>query len=235
MIGPVFNLRGVMGEEARTISQSLKSREPQDHPGMQAFDQGRTSDLLHVARNVLSGARTLVEFIDSERPLARLAGVETIGIEVSSILSGERVTRVTDAVQEATASGQGVHISHEGLGEIRRLEKLLAEASNSINKFTGDDVRLAEATRIRAERRSDDLRSEIAAHERRLEGIKRQYEMHGLTMGGQRKIRLAQSGYVTKVDFLGAAEEKSTDWGTILGIGTVAVGIVIVAVLAGEK
>lgn len=225
-----------MGEEARTIAAGLCQTPPpvKCDPALRTFNHAKTLELLDVAQHVLCGARALVEFIDDDRTLARMAGVETIGIEVSAIVGGDQIVRIVDAIEESIRINEPASISLEGLGEMKRLEKLLAEASNNINRFTTGGYRLSEASRLRAERESERRRLEIHLQEQRIEAMKRQHELHG-TLERQEAQSLGRVDLVNDADLLGAdksADSSSSSWGAILGIGTVAVVVVMVAYLA---
>lgn len=241
MTGHVLKLRKSMGDEARTVADSLRAcRQPAAPlpPGMQVFDQARTRDLLAVLNHVLAAGRALIEFIDSDRNLARTAGVETIGIEVASILGGDRIGRLVDTIEESLSRNEPVSLSQEGLAELRRLERLLAEASNNIDRFTNAGYRLAESARMHAARESDRIRLEIKHQEQRLNSIKQQYAIHGIA-AKQEQERLSDIDHINDSDLLGATNPQATrpgvEWGALLGVGAVTIVAILVVVLIGKK
>lgn len=124
-------------EQAQALALNVRP-----DPPLETFDPPRARELLGVAQHVVSGGRAFIEFVDLERSISRQAGIETIGIEVSSILADDRIKRMVDALEESAKEGRSADISLEGLSEMRRLERLLAEASSSINSFTGGGHRL---------------------------------------------------------------------------------------------
>lgn len=106
-------------------------------PQKETFPPAQARELLGVVQRIVSSGRSLVEFVDRDRGLARQAAIETIGIEVSSILGDDRMGRLLDALEESAKEGRSAEITLEGLSEMRRLERLVAEASGSIPRFTG--------------------------------------------------------------------------------------------------
>lgn len=101
----------------------------------QRFDPNLTSELHQLATGVVDKAKALVRFIDSDRALARAAGVETIAIELSAIFEGMGIQQVVDALEDSASQGKSSEITFSGLERLRRAEKLLAEASSSIDLF----------------------------------------------------------------------------------------------------
>jgi len=134
------------GQKERELAFNV--REPKV---LEKFDLGNSQNLLGVAQRVVSGCRALLDFIHANRDLSRQAGIETIAIELTTSLESEGFERVLDALEESATEGEPVHLSTEGLGRLRRMEGLLAEASANINRFTYGGHRLAEAARARAQ------------------------------------------------------------------------------------
>jgi hypothetical protein len=143
---------------------------------LERFDQERCVELLAVMQRVLDGSNELLEFVDSHRDAARRAGVDTIAIEISVLLESDRLERLLDALEDAALRRREVHVTLDGLSRLRRLERLLAEASSNITRFTSGGFRTAEtrarreAAHARAvldleERRVAELREEVRAKE----------------------------------------------------------------------
>ena len=110
---------------------------PAELPHVERFDLGSTMELYKVAKSVYDRSIELVDFVDADRNLARQAGVETIAIEVSSMLEGGRFGAVLDTLRDSASKNQPVDITQMGIDKVRRMEKLLAEASSSIANFLG--------------------------------------------------------------------------------------------------
>jgi hypothetical protein len=92
--------------------------------------------LLSASRDVLSRAKLLVEFMDTHRDVTRLAGVETLAIEMSSILEGGRLHAMVDTLHEsALIESDTAHVTLDGLDVMRRAEMLLAEAIRNMDRY----------------------------------------------------------------------------------------------------
>lgn len=104
---------------------------------LDAIDYLNTKKLLSLSRYVIQGSRALVDFVDYNRPMARQAGVETIAVELSGIVDSGRIQNVYDTLQESALKGKESQLSREGLTYLRRSERLLAEATSNLVKFSG--------------------------------------------------------------------------------------------------
>lgn len=144
---------------------------------IEKFDLGNSQNLLGVAQKVISGCKALLEFIHGNRDLSRQAGIETIAIELQSSIENEGFERVLDALEEAATDGKPVHLSIEGLGRLRRMETLLAEASSNINRFTHGGHRLAEVAHARASRDAERNRLKLEVAEKRLAALREKYQI----------------------------------------------------------
>jgi hypothetical protein len=104
-------------------------------PVMSKFGLDETKKLLATTQRVDAGTQSILEFVDAHRDLAAQAGVETIGIELSS----ERAALgyAIDALEEGVKKGEGVLLSEGSLALLRRMEKLIAEASSNLSRFSG--------------------------------------------------------------------------------------------------
>lgn len=107
-------------------------------PTLKKFGPDGTVRLLGVARKTWASTEVLIGLVDSDREAARDAGVETIAIELSS--ERERLGDVLDALEDAARHGKSADISNEGLGCLRRAEKLGAEAMSSLQRFAPRSV-----------------------------------------------------------------------------------------------
>jgi len=106
-------------------------------PPLEPLDPSKTQQLLEVTNNVLSGARALVDFLDTNRSVARAAGIEALTVELSGIIDGRRLEPIKDELSEAVLAGKPSEISSEGFYYLTRAEKLLAEAHGDLARFTG--------------------------------------------------------------------------------------------------
>jgi len=104
-------------------------------PVLSGFTLEETGKLLGTAKRVEAGMQALLEFVDAHRDDAVLSGIETIAVELSS----ERPTldQTIDAMEEAVLKKEGVFLSENALLQMRRMEKLVSEASSNISRFSG--------------------------------------------------------------------------------------------------
>lgn len=128
---------------------SFPSSAPQDDPGkalafkarslptLQTFENATSQELLFVCHSVLERSQEILAFVDGNRELAQKAGIETIAIELGSILEGGGLERVLDGLEYSVLKDRPAQVSLEGLARLRRAENLLAEANNNIARFTG--------------------------------------------------------------------------------------------------
>src|SRR4029077_17216199 len=143
---------------------------------VEKFELEQVQNLLVVAQKVSSGCKALLEFIHVNRDLSKQAGIETIAVEVVAILEGDRFERLLDALEDGVVSSKPVHLSIEGLSKLRRMETLLAEASNNINRFTQGGHRLAEASQARSRRDAERRRLQLQIAEKRLAALRDEYQ-----------------------------------------------------------
>lgn len=115
-------------------------------PTKEPISNGRTVELLSISKKVMEGTRELLAFVDDNRDAARLAGVETIAIELAAMMEGERLTRVHSTLEKATLSGKDAEVTMDGIDRLKRAEKLLAEASGAIKKTTSSPILLGSGT-----------------------------------------------------------------------------------------
>lgn len=121
-------------------SYSGEGKAPQSKPvTFSTFDASRAAELLIAARSAVSSAELLLAFVHNNRSIAQQAGIESVVIEISAIMEGERFSGVIDAIEEAGANKESLDLSHGGLSTLRRIEALIAEASMNMRKFTEED------------------------------------------------------------------------------------------------
>lgn len=81
---------------------------------------------------ILRGTEELIDFVDKDRKYARKIGVETIAIELSGIVSGDRLQEVRSVLAAGTQHGNSIPLSPDTMKKLRRAENLLAEATREI-------------------------------------------------------------------------------------------------------
>jgi hypothetical protein len=106
-------------------------------PILEQLDSEKTRTLLHIAKSVREGGRVLVHFLDTHRAVARVAGIESLAVELSGVIDSRRLDSVVDTLEEAASQGKPADISTEGLFYLKRAEKLLAEANAELMSYTG--------------------------------------------------------------------------------------------------
>lgn len=146
-------------------------------PAFESLNASSTAELLSLAKSVSKNAEALLTFVDSSRDLARKAAVETIAIEMSVILAGDRLDMVIDALERATINSRPAQISLEGLRTLRRAEALMAEASSNMARFAQDG---RSTLGDQAARESDETRRRealIQIEERRLILVREEHRL----------------------------------------------------------
>jgi len=116
---------------------------------LESFDRSEGRRLFKVAQQIQARSEEIIDFIHTNRPLAVQAGIETIGIEMSGILNSGKMERIFDALDDAAEGRQPLQLTQEGLAALRRLEKLLAEASANISSFNKGEALSGAAPRAR--------------------------------------------------------------------------------------
>jgi hypothetical protein len=129
--------------------QGLANQSPVQE--VETFNQDKVKELNCIVQYVLLGSQAMVDFLQYDRDLAREAGVESLCVEISAILEGDKFDRVVDAIGEAVQNNTAVTLSRRGLARVRRMESLLAEVQKNIGRFTPSGI-LAQFTQ---ERRAD--------------------------------------------------------------------------------
>lgn len=127
------------GQRLEAKRLALGVRSPQV---FQALEPDEATQLLHVLRRIVSAAEDLVAFVDEHRDLARQAGIESVVIEITVILSWSRLERVVDALEKSAVNERPCQVSLEGLSAVRRLERLVAEATRQASQFGAAQVPL---------------------------------------------------------------------------------------------
>lgn len=158
-------------ERARSRDLALNLRPPQ---AFETFDEGKAKDLLGVARTALDNAQAVFEFADANRQTARMAGIETIAVEIAALLQGERLERVLDALENSASKGKPVQLSGDGLGLLRRLERLGAEAGRNLALYAQTGVRKLAGDDTHARHEAEKRIELIEIEERKLELLRKE-------------------------------------------------------------
>jgi hypothetical protein len=116
-------------QKKRTLAANVRP-----DPVLRTFSRDDSRALLGVAQKVCQGISVLLDLVDSHRETARDAGVETVAIELAS--ERKNVERILDTLEESELKGSDAQLSLDGLELLRRSEKLLAEATSNISRFT---------------------------------------------------------------------------------------------------
>ena len=106
-------------------------------PIFETVDPPHARQLLDLSSTLVMKAQELVEYAESHREAARQAGVESIAIQVSVVLEGNRLEHVIDALEEAVETKKPVQVTVEGLHRLRRFERLLSEGAQNLARFGG--------------------------------------------------------------------------------------------------
>lgn len=119
----------------RPAAPPVPPRVPRLFSDMQALDPQGSRLLLDVTKDIIQKANAYIEYVDHNRQEARSAGVETIAIELSSILEGKRLNAVQEAIEDALGAGSRLMISLDGFAKLRRAEMLISEADQAVARF----------------------------------------------------------------------------------------------------
>lgn len=106
-------------------------------PSVDLFDSEKARTFHFILENAIEKGKALSGLVHDDRELAASAGLEGIGVEVQALLDTERLIRMRDALSEAVRLGEGATITHEGLGRLHRLEALVAEGSQILERHQG--------------------------------------------------------------------------------------------------
>lgn len=111
------------------------SKLPRFWSEMQSLDAEGASRLLDVTKDIIAKVQALVLYVDHNRQEARSSGVETIAIELSSILEGGKLIGVQDALEDALGKGSRPMITLDGFSKLRRAQLLISEADQAAAMF----------------------------------------------------------------------------------------------------
>lgn len=120
-----------MGSAAVKATSSLP---PPPAPSLDVFDAEKARTFHFILENAIQKGKVLSGLVREDRELAASAGLEGIAIEIGALLDTERLIRMRDALSEAVRTGEGATITHEGLGRLHRLEALVAEGSQVLER-----------------------------------------------------------------------------------------------------
>lgn len=116
-----------MGAVLRFPAHKGELIEKETAPVIEKLDLQNTRTLHETVKHVLEGASIMIEYVDSNRPSARKMGVESIAVELSSMVDSGKLGSVKDALYEALSGSKPAYITREGFSYLQRAEKLLSE------------------------------------------------------------------------------------------------------------
>lgn len=129
-----------MGAVLRFPTAPGASRLPASVVEVHSLDPQGAARLLGIVRQVMGRAQVLIEDLDGNRRQARMAGVETVIVELSAILEGGRLQDIESALEEASRGSGRPEISMDGFSKLRRAERLVQEADENMAHFRGGMV-----------------------------------------------------------------------------------------------
>jgi len=159
-------------KKARELSINAKQA-----PVFESFSPEHAESLLAITKHVFERALHLMGFVDTSRDLAKEAGVETITLELASILDAGRLDRVRDALERAVVADTPAQISLEGLQLLRRSERLIAEAADSVRRFAAHQLAELSSAETNSRRDTELRQAREALEERRLELLRDEHRI----------------------------------------------------------
>ena len=96
---------------------------------VERLDLDSARELLPLVQDRLSKAEALLRRLTTHRQDLRAAGLESLIIEISAIVEGNKVHSVRDSLEEAIAKSRGVEITQAALDRVHRLDFLISEAN----------------------------------------------------------------------------------------------------------
>jgi hypothetical protein len=132
MSANVFRFPSIGSAAAISVKPSLP---PPPLPSVDVFDVEKARTFHSILENAVRKGKVLADLVHGDRELAAAAGLEGIAIEISALLDTERLIRMRGALGEAVRLGEGATITHEGLGRLHRLEALVAEGSQVLERY----------------------------------------------------------------------------------------------------
>lgn len=97
-------------------------------PVMDAYQYEDTVELYTIAVSVKRKGEDIISLIDEDREAARKLDIEVLGVQIRSILEGEKLTRVIDALEDSVYRKVPCSLTREGVDKVHRLERLVSDA-----------------------------------------------------------------------------------------------------------
>lgn len=101
-------------------------------PAMDSYEYEDTVELHTIALSVKRKGEEIISLIDEDRDAARRVGIEVLGVQIRSILEGEKLTRVIDALEDAIYRKVPCSLTREGVDKVHRLERLVSDADSIV-------------------------------------------------------------------------------------------------------
>lgn len=117
-------------------------------PQFASLDNPAASRMSQSLASMRTRAQSLVKFVDEYRDEAGAVGVETIGIEVGSILDSGKLDRVASELQRSTSEGRKSEISPDGMDTVIRLELLLSDSDRRKGSHLGSAQKSSNANSV---------------------------------------------------------------------------------------
>lgn len=119
---------------ATTFARSVETPVGQDLQKIHLWDIGPLHAMVEGMRDV---SATFVSLVEVERGFGSSLGMEILASEIALVSGDEHLGRVHSALGRALKKGESAALSEEGFSKIRRLERLLGEASESLDRRLG--------------------------------------------------------------------------------------------------
>lgn len=152
-MGAVHRFPGMGQPEPERVAPS-----PAPAATVNVYDAEQARELYSTFLGVSEKAKAIVGFM--RKDLAGQAGVEWTWLEITTILDSDRFKRMQDALTEAVRTGEGVTLTHEGLGKLHRLEALVSEGMQTVERWKesgGKSLALSGSGRLAQSSSSMDL------------------------------------------------------------------------------
>jgi hypothetical protein len=109
-------------------------------PSFETFDVAASKRLLELVQEELDKSEQLFELVDNRRADAKVAGIESIAIEICALIEGGRLQAVADTLSESIGENVDAHVTTTGMDRVRRVEKLLSEANMGLTRIKTSGV-----------------------------------------------------------------------------------------------
>ncbi len=116
-------------------SQEKATPSPAPVPPIDVFDTDKTRTLADILGTALFQSKILIDFLHQDRAAAAAAGLEGLAVEISALLDSDKFFRMKTALFEAVRLHEPASLTHDGLGRLHRLEALVAEGTQLLDRY----------------------------------------------------------------------------------------------------